>query len=105
MSDEVQTTEQTVTEELKYTDSQLNNLIAKESGKRITAILKEFGLSSQEEIGEIITARDKLTTELAATLERAEKAEKKAVQRNLGRETVHQEYLKDDLTTLARALL
>lgn len=55
----------------KYTDKQLNDLIAKESAKRSegarTALLKEYGIESPEALAELKKLRDEKMTESEKT--------------------------------------
>lgn len=89
----------------KYTQKQLNDLIAKESDKRLTKVLKEYGFESREALAALIEAKTKTDNDLVAALERAEAAEKiNAAPRNLGISTSRQQHLDSpDLSALVRA--
>ena len=104
-NNEAQEAAPVVDDQPRYTQKQLNDLIAKESDKRLAKVLKEYGLNTKEELGEIIAMRDKTAADLATALERAETAEKiKTAPQNVGRSTSCQQRMDTpDLSALVRA--
>jgi len=78
MSEEQMQTEQTVQapveqvqpEQPKYTDKQLNDLIAKNSGKELKKTLEAYGLKSPEEIAELVKLKQSQMSDAEKTAAR-----------------------------------
>ena len=71
-------------EQPKYTDKQLNDLIAKNSGKELKKTLEAYGLKSAEEIAELVKLRQSQMSESeknAARIAELESAHKSALDR------------------------
>lgn len=60
---EQQTPETPAVEQPKYTDKQLNDLIAKNSGKELKKTLDAYGLKSAEEIAELVKLKQSQMSE------------------------------------------
>lgn len=79
-----QTQQTTQTEQPKYTDKQLNDLIAKNSGKELKKTLDAYGLKSPEEIAELVKLKQSQMSESeknAARIAELESAHKTAQDR------------------------
>lgn len=81
---EQQTPETPAVEQPKYTDKQLNDLIAKNSGKELKKTLDAYGLKSAEEIAELVKLKQSQMSESeksAARIAELESAHKTAQDR------------------------
>lgn len=82
---QIEQTQQTAqAEQPKYTDKQLNDLIAKNSGKELKKTLEAYGLKSPEEIAELVKLKQSQMSESeknAARIAELESAHKTAQDR------------------------